>query len=90
MNGRFGRATGFHVVLLGRPYTVLSEWMNKGIPQTFGSMGVPVFYQDMLSYSEEDVEGIAPLLQDVHWHYAAKILEAAEVTARTPGAYPVL
>ncbi len=85
-----GDGEGFHVVLLGRPYTVLSEWMNKGIPQTFASMGVPVFYQDMLSYSTEDVEGIAPLLRDVHWHYAAKILEAAEVTARTPGAYPVL
>ena len=81
---------GFHVVLLGRPYTVLSEWMNKGIPQTFASMGVPAFYQDMLSYSSEDVASIAPLLKDVHWHYAAKILEAAEVTARTPGAYPVL
>jgi predicted nucleotide-binding protein (sugar kinase/HSP70/actin superfamily) len=84
------KGDGFHVVLLGRPYTVLSEWMNKGIPQTFASMGVPVFYQDMLSYSNEDVASIAPLLRDVHWHYAAKILEAAEVTARTPGAYPVL
>jgi predicted CoA-substrate-specific enzyme activase len=80
----------FHVVLLGRPYTVLSEWMNKGIPQSFGAMGVPTFYQDMLTYSKEDVESIAPLLQDVHWHYAAKILEAAEVTAQRPGAYPVL
>lgn len=81
---------GFHVVLLGRPYTVLSEWMNKGIPDTFASMGVPVFYQDMLSYRGEDVAGIAPLLKEVHWHYAARILEAAEVSARTPGAYPVL
>jgi predicted CoA-substrate-specific enzyme activase len=85
-----GERKRLHVVLLGRPYTVLSEWMNKGIPQTFGSMGVPVFYQDMLSYSNEDVKSIAPLLRDVHWHYAAKILEAAEVAARTPGAYPVL
>lgn len=84
------RSDGFHAVLLGRPYTVLSEWMNKGVPQTFASMGVPVFYQDMLSYTAEDVQGIAPLLQEVHWHYAARILEAAEVTARTPGAYPVL
>ena len=81
---------GFHVVLLGRPYTVLSEWMNKGIPDTFASMGVPVFYQDMLSYEGEDVAAIASLLKEVHWHYAAKILESAEVTARTPGAYPVL
>ena len=84
------RGDGFHVVLLGRPYTVLSEWMNKGVPETFASMGVPVFYQDMLSYSPEELRGIAPLLRDVHWHYAAKILEAAEVTARAPGAYPVL
>jgi len=84
------RKGGFHVVLLGRPYTVLSEWMNKAIPQTFASLGVPVFYQDMLTYSPDDVAEIAPLLKDVHWHYAAKILEAAEVSARTPGAYPVL
>ena len=84
------RGDGFHVVLLGRPYTVLSEWMNKGIPQTFASQGVPVFYQDMLSYSARRCGRIAPLLKDIHWHYAAKILEAAEVTAQTPGAYPVL
>jgi len=84
------RGDGFHAVLLGRPYTVLSEWMNKGIPDTFASLGVPVFYQDMLSYRAEDVAGIACLLKEVHWHYAARILEAAEVAARTPGAYPVL
>jgi predicted CoA-substrate-specific enzyme activase len=80
----------FHVVLLGRPYTVLSEWMNKGIPHAFASLGVQVFYQDMLPYSSDDVAAIAPLLEDIHWHYAARILEAAEITARTPGAYPVL
>ncbi len=80
---------GLHVVLLGRPYTVLSRWMNKGIPDIFASMGVPVFYQDMLSYSSDDVARLRPLLEEVHWHYAARILEAAEVTARTPGAYPV-
>ncbi|NIU81742.1 hypothetical protein GWN63_05830, partial [Candidatus Bathyarchaeota archaeon] len=26
----------FHTVLLGRPYTVLAEDMNKGIPGIFG------------------------------------------------------
>ena len=91
MAARNGSGQGpFHVVLLGRPYTVLSEWMNKGIPQTFASLGVPVFYQDMLAYRPEDVASVAPLLRDIHWHYAAKILEAAEVTAHIPGAYPVL
>jgi predicted nucleotide-binding protein (sugar kinase/HSP70/actin superfamily) len=84
------RGDGFHVVLLGRPYTVLSRWMNKGIPETFASLGVRVFYQDMLPSSGEALEAIAPLLEDVHWHYAARILEAAQITALRPGAYPVL
>ncbi len=79
-----------HVVLLGRPYSVLSPHMNKRIPQIFGSLGVRVFYQDMLSYGPGDVEALRPLLEEVHWRYAARILEAAEVTAHTPGAYPVL
>ncbi|MCK5649755.1 MAG: CoA activase, partial [Gemmatimonadetes bacterium] len=79
-----------HVVLLGRPYTILSQWMNKRIPQIFGSLGIPVFFQDMLSYSSEDVAALRSLLEEVHWNYAAQILEAAEVVARTPGAYPVL
>jgi len=79
-----------HVVLLGRPYSVLSPHMNKRIPQIFGSLGVRVFYQDMLSYGAGDVDVLRPLLEEVHWRYAARILEAAEVTARTPGAYPVL
>jgi len=78
-----------HVVLLGRPYTILSESMNKRIPQIFGSLGIPVYFQDMLSYTQEDVAVLRPLLEEVHWNYAAKILEAAEVCARTPGAYPV-
>jgi predicted CoA-substrate-specific enzyme activase len=79
-----------HVVLLGRPYTVLSEWMNKRIPQMIASMGIRVFYQDMLTYGAEDLESIQPLLGELHWHYAARILESAEVTARSPRAYPVL
>ncbi|MDH5590082.1 MAG: acyl-CoA dehydratase activase, partial [Gemmatimonadota bacterium] len=79
----------FHVVLLGRPYSVLSRWMNKRIPEIFASLGVRALYQDMLSYAPHDVASIQPLLDEVHWHHAARILEAAEVTARTPNAYPV-
>ncbi|HSG08389.1 MAG TPA: acyl-CoA dehydratase activase [Longimicrobiales bacterium] len=81
---------GFHVMLLGRPYSVLSPHMNKRIPQIFASLGVPVFYQDMLSFGPEDVACLQPILEEVHWQHAARILEAAEVAARTPGAYPVL
>ncbi|MBW2219230.1 MAG: CoA activase, partial [Deltaproteobacteria bacterium] len=78
------------VILLGRPYTVLSSFMNKRIPEIFGSLGVKAFFQDMLSYTPEDVRSIEPLLKEVHWNYAAKILESACVAAQTSGAYPVL
>ncbi|MDX9786152.1 MAG: acyl-CoA dehydratase activase [Desulfobacterales bacterium] len=80
----------WHAVLLGRPYMVLSKTMNKGIPDLFAALGVKAVYQDMLSVTDADVTSIAPLLQEIHWHYAAEILAAAEVTAKTPGAYPVL
>ena len=79
-----------HVVLLGRPYTVLTGAMNKGIPNLFASLGIKTFFQDMLSYSPPDTKKIEPLLKQLHWHYAAQILESAEVVAKSPGAYPVL
>ena len=79
-----------HVVLLGRPYIVLSEAMNKRVPDLFAAQGVKAFYQDMLSYTEEEVKPIAPLLKEIHWLHAADILKAAEITAKKPGAYPVL
>jgi predicted nucleotide-binding protein (sugar kinase/HSP70/actin superfamily) len=44
----------------------------------------------MLCYTRQDVKAIQPLLNELHWHFAAKILEAAEVVARSPGAYPIL
>ncbi|MBN2123965.1 MAG: CoA activase [Deltaproteobacteria bacterium] len=86
-SGGLGR---IHVVLLGRPYTVLSRRMNKGIPDIFASLGIRVFFQDMLSLSRKDVAPIRELLNEVHWHYASEILKAAQVVARSKGAYPVL
>jgi len=90
----YGRETDggrdIHAVLLGRPYTVLSPSMNKGVPELFASLDIKALHQSMLSYGPEDTARIRPLLDEVHWLYAARILEAAEVTARTPGAYPVL
>ena len=84
------RSDGLHVVLLGRPYNVLSEAMHKGIPNILAALGIKTFFQDMLSYCREDVKTIQPLLDVLHWHFAAKILEAAEVIANSPGAYPIL
>jgi len=85
-----GSDKGPHVVLLGRPYNVLSDAMHKGIPNILASLGIKTFFQDMLSYSREDVKTIQPLLDELHWHFAAKILEATEVIAKSPGAYPIL
>ena len=79
--------SGIHVVLLGRPYTALSKTMNKSIPDIFASLGIRVYYQDMLPYSHEETEPIQELLRRIHWRYAAEILTAAQVTAtseRTP------
>ena len=84
------RPDDLHVVLLGRPYTVLSGALHKGIPNILAALGIKTFFQDMLSYKHRDVKGIAPLLNELHWHYAAKILETAEVVAKSPGAYPIL
>jgi predicted CoA-substrate-specific enzyme activase len=77
------------VVLLGRPYNVLSPEMSKGIPGIFGSLGIKSFFQDMVPYGPKDVMRIAPLLDLVHWVHAAKILEVACVVADTPNLYPV-
>ncbi|MFZ5571331.1 MAG: acyl-CoA dehydratase activase [Thermodesulfobacteriota bacterium] len=78
------------VVLLGRPYSILSPSMNKGIPSLFGSLGIKAFFQDMIPCEDQSVSSIAPLLKEIRWHYGAKILEAAEVIAKTDGLYPVL
>ncbi len=82
--------SGIHVVLLGRPYTVLSRRMNKGIPDIFGALGVKAFFQDMLPEDRSPADAIKTLLREVHWHYAATILRTAETVALRAGAYPVL
>ncbi|MDC7239124.1 MAG: acyl-CoA dehydratase activase [Spirochaetales bacterium] len=78
------------VVLLGRPYSVLPEGMNKGIPEIFGTLGIRVFYQDMLDFDGVDFESIDGLLKEINWNFGEKILKAAELIVRTEGLYPVL
>jgi predicted CoA-substrate-specific enzyme activase len=93
LQGRFreemARATGPSVVLLGRPYNVLSPEMSKGIAEIFGALGVKTFSQDMVPRDGPAIDGITPLLEQVHWLHATSILEAAAVVAETPGLYPV-
>ncbi len=78
------------VVLLGRPYVILSDTLNKGIPDIFAGMGIQAFYQDMLKVDPDHDSALNNLLDKIPWHFAANILRAAEVICRTPNLYPVL
>lgn len=78
------------VVLLGRPYTVLSAAMNKSIPDLFAALGVRCFSQSMVEVTDADRASIAPLLNSMHWAYPAQTLAVAEVVAASPGLYPVI
>jgi predicted nucleotide-binding protein (sugar kinase/HSP70/actin superfamily) len=64
--------------------------MNKGIPQIFARLGIKVFFQDMLTISDEDELPLRDLLGRFQWYFAKEILQAAENVARSPSAYPVL
>lgn len=83
------RSQDIDVLLLGRPYTILSRQLNAGIPDIFAGMGINAFYQDMMDPDARDVSAIAPLLEEIHWEHAATILKAALAAARTPNLYPV-
>jgi predicted CoA-substrate-specific enzyme activase len=78
------------VVLLGRPYIVLSRTLNKGIPDILNSLGIKAFYQDMIPSDEIDTEDITLLLKRVPWYFVTRILEASRVIANTRNLYPVL
>ncbi|MFO7934294.1 MAG: acyl-CoA dehydratase activase [Bacteroidales bacterium] len=80
---------GVEVVLMGRPYVVLSETLNKGIPDIFTEMGIRAWYQDMLPGGEDDGE-LSRLLEKIPWHFAANILRAAAWVSRKKNFYPVL
>ncbi len=77
------------VVLVGRPYTILSDSLNSKIPDIFSSLHVKAFFQDMLDLEHQDYSHIEPLLKEIHWQHAATILKATLVAARTPNLFPV-
>jgi len=78
-----------NVVLLGRPYTVLTDTMNNNIPRLFENLGVKTFFQDMLDDKNFDFSEIDPLLKEIHWKYVAQILKTAFIAAKTEHLYPV-
>ncbi len=89
-DAQFSKTDDIRVMLLGRPYTVLDPAMNKKVPQIFGTLGIKAFFQDMLDGEAKNDAAIKPFLNELHWHYAADIMAAAEAVSKTPGLYPVL
>jgi len=84
-----GNSSHPDVVLVGRPYTILSKSLNSKIPDIFANHGVKAFYQDMLNYDNHDFSDIDGLLEEIHWHHAAAILKATYIAANTENLYPV-
>jgi len=79
-----------HVMLLGRPYTVLSPSMNNSIPDIIEKMGVKTFFMDMLPFKPAEINIADELVKSIKWKFASKILYAADVISRTDNCYPVL
>ena len=76
------------VLLTGRPYTILSEAMNKNIPDIFSSLGIETIFTDSLP-SFEPSKAVHQLLDQIHWAYPSAIVAATEFCAHTEGLYPV-
>ncbi|HWR75345.1 MAG TPA: acyl-CoA dehydratase activase, partial [Bacteroidales bacterium] len=79
-----------HIMLVGRPYTILSPAMNNSIPEIIEKMGIMTFFMDMLPAKPSEVMKAEELIMTIKWKFASKILSAAEVAAITDRCYPVL
>ncbi|NLY38432.1 MAG: CoA activase, partial [Firmicutes bacterium] len=85
------RSDRFHIVLAGRPYTVLADSMNNDIPGIIARLGIKVFYSgDLPAVDPAALQPFRPLFDAFQWVYASRILQAALYAARTEGVYPVL
>jgi predicted CoA-substrate-specific enzyme activase len=79
-----------HIMLLGRPYTVLSPEMNSHIPEIIEKHGIKTFYMDMLSGRQGNSLLNEELVKALKWKFATRILEAAETLLETDSCYPIL
>ncbi len=79
-----------HIMLLGRPYNVLSPTMNNHIPEIIEKMGVKTFFMDMVPYQKTETSKTEELIKTIKWKFASKILYTAEVVANFENLYPVL
>jgi predicted CoA-substrate-specific enzyme activase len=79
-----------HIVILGRPYTVLLPSMNNHIPEIIEKNGISPFFMDMLPLKQKEISKADELIKNIKWIFASKILYAAELIAKTDNCYPLL
>ncbi len=77
------------VVLMGRPYLILNDALNKGIPDRLAQMGIQSFDMDMIPVDEQQIDAAQDFVRLNHWHYGNRIIKAAEIVARTKGLFPI-
>jgi len=78
------------IMLIGRPYNVLSPHMNHHIPDIFEKNGIMTFFMDMLPFKPKEIARSEELVKRIQWKFASKLLYAAGVIAKTENCYPVL
>ena len=78
------------IMLLGRPYNVLSPAMNSHIPELIEKLCVKTFFMDMLPFQKMEISKTDELIKTIKWKFASKILYSAEVVAQSENLYPVL
>ncbi|MBF0411127.1 MAG: CoA activase [Desulfamplus sp.] len=83
------KSDDINVLLIGRPYTILSESLNSKIPDIFASLNIKIFFQDMLDFEHHNFSEIEPLLKEIHWEHTATILKATLIAAKTENLFPV-
>ncbi len=79
-----------NIIILGRPYTVLSDKMNNHIPEIISNNGYNPFYMDMLPESDELDEEIRILTKRIIWKYATELLTKTKYIANSTNLYPIL
>ncbi len=84
-----GATNDIAVVLMGRPYLILNDSLNKGIPNRLAENGIQSFYMDMIPVDEQEIDAARDFVQLNHWHYGNRIIKTAEIVARTKGLFPI-
>jgi predicted CoA-substrate-specific enzyme activase len=84
-----GATNDIAVALMGRPYLILNQSLNKGIPDRLAEKGIQSFYMDMIPVDEREIDAARDFVRLNHWHYGNRIIRTAEIVAKTKGLFSI-